>query len=214
MKDQWKQGLQWGAVAAVARWIAPYLVTLFYTAGDTPTSFRLCEVLCAAVAVPVFALIVLTWSRFSRAILLVIASVILWRSDWEPLGHSATASFAITRFVFWQHAEVIRFLPLLFLTPSLPRLTVAFALLGRWRDAARTLAGFRWVPVAVGVFFLGRLVNGVGQSFYGESLDNVSPAILRWDTDRLVVAIAPFVALLVVAALPSRRPHLTARFES
>ena len=40
--------------------------------------------------------------------------------------------------------------------PERPRLTLALAVVGRWRDAARSLAGLRWIPVAAAVLLLNR----------------------------------------------------------
>lgn len=202
MKEQWLKGLQWGAVASVATWIAPYLVAPFYMARDTPASWRLCELVCAAVAVPVFALIVLTWSRLSRAALLIVVAVLLWQADSTPFGEPASTPYALARFFFWRHGDVARFLPLLFVTPELPRLTVALALVGRWRDAWATLAGWRWLLVALGVLQIDRLVHDLGQSMYG-SMSDTGPVILEFRTDDLFAAVAPFAILFGLAALPA-----------
>lgn len=47
-------------------------------------------------------------------------------------------------------------LPLLWLGAERPRYTMALALVGRMRDAARTLAGWRWLFVAAGLMSLNR----------------------------------------------------------
>lgn len=201
MREQWKQGLQWGAVAAVAWWIAPYLTDPLYELTGAEEAHVFYQAIHVVVALSAFVLIVLTWSRFSRAALLALVAIVLWRGDNSALREPMGATFAIVRFVFWQHADAVPLLPLLLFTPERPRLTVALALMGRWRDAARTLAGWRWLPVAVGIFFLDQLAHDLGQSFGGTSNDHL-PAVVVWKTGELLAAVAPFAALFGVAAIP------------
>ena len=44
---------------------------------------------------------------------------------------------------------VFPLLPLAIMVPDRPRLTAALALLGRWRDVGRTLAGWRWIAMTL-----------------------------------------------------------------
>ncbi len=203
MKDQWKQGLQWGAVAAVAWWIAPYLVTPFYMLTGAPASIRVHYALCTAIAVPIAALIAITWSKVSRVAVLVLLAVSLWQADPMTSSVPVSPAYALVSFVFW-HAAAVQFLPLLLVTPERPRVTVALALVGRWREALETLSGFRWIAVAAGVFSLDKTVLAVCAAMYAKD------GALRCNVSELLAALAPSAILFGLAALPRLRATATA----
>ncbi len=76
-------------------------------------------------------------------------------------------------------------LPLLFMQPDRPRLTLALLAMGRWRDAVAQLAGFRWPLVAVGVALLNRAGWGALRG-------------IRWEYGRVLLP----ALLFAVAAIP------------
>ncbi len=203
MKEQWKQGLQWGAVAAVAWWIAPYLVSPLQALAGGSGSSRLHYALCATITVPVFVLIAITWSRLSLAALLLLVFVVLWQAEPMTASVPVSAAYALVSFVFW-HVAVVQFLPLLLVTPELPRITVALALVGRFREALATLAGFRWIAVAVGVFSLDRTVLAVCSAMYAKD------GALQCNVGELLAALVPSAILFGLAAMPRPRSPVTA----
>jgi hypothetical protein len=211
MREQWKQGLQWGAVAVVARWLAPWVVyPLWWATGEMgdKESWRLMRTLDLGATVPIFALIVVTWTRYSR--LAVAALIVVFAWQLEPTFATFPSSLAVRVIcVVRPYAELVSLLPLLFITPERPRLTVALALLGRWREAARTLAGWRWPLVAVGVLLFRDVAGVFARSFGGMSADN-APAVLCWDVCDTFCAIGPFLAPFLIAALPPWRRLATA----
>lgn len=208
MREQWKQGLQWGAAAVVARWLAPWIVYPFWWAMGQTENWQLMRAIYLGASVLIFALIVVTWTRCSR---LAVAALVVYLA-WQVEPDSATFPSVLALRVICAlrpYAEIVAFLPLLFITPERPRLTVALALLGRWREAARTLAGWRWPLVAVGVFLFGDVAGVFARSFCGMSVDN-APAVLCWNGCDMFCAIAPSLAPFVIAALPPWRRLATA----
>jgi len=91
-------------------------------------------------------------------------------------------------------------LPLLFMAPSLPRLTVALALVGRWRDACAKLAGWRWVLVAAGLVALNRAGWDALEMHVWDPA--VSVSVLRFEPLRVMSAFLPTALLWGLAALP------------
>lgn len=209
MREQWKQGIQWGSAALVARWLAPWIVYPFWWATGESDDWRLMRAVNLAAAVPVCALLVVTWSRYSRLVPLAIIAWVAWHVERQPLSEPTTISYAVVRSVA-PYCEVVPFLPLLVLTPERPRLTVALALVGRWREAARSLAGWRWVIAAIAVFLLGDAMSEIAPSFGGVVLDGASRTELIVSSDRLLAAFVPVLALFGIAAIPSRRARATA----
>ena len=94
---------------------------------------------------------------------------------------------------------VLPVLPLVVMEPERPRLTVALALVGRWRDAGRALAGWRWGLVAAGTVLLAR--SG-GRALHCWVYD--SDWTLHFDPEAVFNAFIPQAVLFGIAALPRR----------
>lgn len=190
MKDQWKQGLQWGALAWLG-WVAVRSAVAASHGAST------------VVAVAWLAALALTWTRWSRvgvgAALLVQAAA----------GISRAASYEGEMHVPWMLTFFVPMslplLPLLFIAPERPRLTLALAFVGRWRDAARSLAGFRWIAVAGGVL----LLNRAAWRALGWRVDALDGELV-FDPWAILTVFAPPAVLCVLAALPEKRPRSTA----
>ena len=187
MKDQWKQGLQWGAVVWLA-WIAARCSLAAYHGAPL------------IVAVAWLAALTLTWTRWSRvgvgAALLVQAAAGLLRA--ASYGGEMHIPWVLTFFL----PMSLPLLPLLFMAPERPRLTLALAFVGRWGDAARSLAGFRWIAVALGVVLLNH--TGWGALRWPEhALDGG----LVFDPRVILTVFVPQAALFGLAALPTRRAN-------
>jgi len=109
----------------------------------------------------------LAWTRWSRvavafAVVAQIAAAVAMTARMDDLRVTLAAFMPLC----------LPVLPLLILIPERPQLTVALALVGRWRDAARTLAGWRWPLVDVGVLLFGDVAGVFARSFYGMSVDS------------------------------------------
>lgn len=183
MRDQWKQGLQWGGVA----WLG-YL--LWHTIGDTwgyySPVFTSRAVLWAASA-----LALALGIRYARAVLggAILFQIITGTLDAMGYGGDMPIAWALK---FWL-PMTLGLVPLLFMAPERPRLTVALALVGRWRDAYATLAGWRWILVAYVVVYAnheaGDLLLNICQGSWGRFWH---PPVFE-------------AALLVLAAVPRER---------
>lgn len=142
MKDQWKQGLQWGAMTWLAYVTAWSLTTAYRSAHYGPYLPHLIP------AATWLAALALTWTRRSRAGVAVAIAVQIAAGVTEAMRFD-DGTFAWLTLVF-------PVLPLVIMAPDRPRLTAALALMGRWRDAGKTLAGWRWIAVALGTLLLAR----------------------------------------------------------
>jgi hypothetical protein len=183
MREQWKQGLQWGGVA----WLA-YIVA--HAVPDAVTSGRGVDVALAGGWV-LSAILLLTGARGARLALgcAILAQLVTGTMHAASYPGDMHVAWALT---FWL-PMTLPLVPLLIMTPERPRLTIALALVGRWRDAHATLAGWRWPLVAYVVVMTNRavwdLLRHVAQ-------DQVS-SFYRAPVFELM--------LLVVAALPRER---------
>ena len=194
MKEQWLKGLQWGAVA----W-------LVYVAGSSLTAAFHSGV-GASVLIPAAAWLTasaVVWTRWSRA---GIGFGILVQA-FGGMAQASTYSgemrlgWALT---FWL-PMVLPLIPLLFLSPDRPRLVLALAGVGRFRDALRQLAGWRWIAVATGVALLNHAAWGASRCrVYG------ADGLLRFDPWAVVVAFLPQFVLFGLAAVPPARTPATA----
>ncbi len=210
MKDQGLKGLSWGALAAVAlyawQWLGgfvlhPLLESKNYTAYHLGSALGM---------VALTALAALTWTPLSRAYVLLLIGAVLVQSSrmWAPhyVGDGADAGtiepFSPSMFLLLS-ASALPMLPLLFVDPEHPRRTVALASIGRFRDAARTLTGWRWPLVALAVFFFNRTVTAAFAAIYW---DNGAIKFTPWE---MLTALAPCAILLGLAALPRLRPLTT-----
>ena len=208
MREQWKQGLQWGAAAVVARWLAPWIVYPFWRAMGETENWQLMRAIHIGASVPIFALFVVTWTRYSRIAVAALVVYLAWQVEPDSSTFPSVLSLRVI-YAVRPYVEIVSFLPLLFITPERPRMTVALALVGRWREVARSLAGWRWPLLGVGVFLFGDVAGIFARSFYGMSLDN-HPAVLCWNVRDTFYAIAPSLAPFVIAALPPWRRLATA----
>jgi hypothetical protein len=100
-------------------------------------------------------------------------------------------------------------LPLLFLAPERPRLTLAFAVVGRWRDADATIAGWSWVLVAAGLIALNRAGwNALEMHVWDPGMPE---SVLRFEPVRFAAAFSTVAVLLALAAIPVMFQPSTAR---
>jgi hypothetical protein len=209
MKEQWKQGLQWGGVIWLAWLVASSSAT--FIVDTTHVGFYLGS------ALPVLGwgvALALAWTRWSRLGIAfgiaaqVYAGVFVYppivqRVDYQ-LGEVMTQSYLdleplLSSFL----PRCLPLVPLLVMAPSRPRYAAALAIVGRWTDAARELAGLRWILVAAGIL----------------ALHSAAPEALKWwsiDDDgrvfftfgRVAGALAPSALLFGLAALPRPRDRL------
>lgn len=197
MKEQWIKGAQWGAIAWLVYVAGSSLATALHSAYH---GAYLLDLLPAAIWLAALAL---TWSRWSRAG--VGAAIVL-----QALAGTAQAStypgdmrlgWALT---FWLPMS-LPLIPLLFVDPDRPRLTVALAFVGRWRDAFQQLAGWRWIAVAAGIVLLNHAAWGASRCHvYGAN------GLLRFDPWAVVIAFLPPAILFGLATLPPARSPATA----
>lgn len=206
MKEQWKQGLQWGGVAWLA-WLALSSSTAFAT-DYADNGFYLSAMLPAVGWSLALALGWTRWSRLGIALGMaaqVYAGVFVYppivaRVDYQ-MGEVMTESYLnleplLSSFL----PRCLPLVPLLIMAPTRPRYTAALALLGRWTEAARELTGLRWILVAAGVLVL----------------HSAAPEALRWwsiNADgrvyftfgRVLGALAPSAILFGLAAMHTPR---------
>jgi hypothetical protein len=136
----------------------------------------------------------LTWTRWSRvavavAVVAQTAAAVAITAHMGEVGITMSACMPLC----------LPVVPLLFMAPERPRLTVALALVGRWRDAAQTLAGWRWPLVALGVLMLERS-GWASLSTAWNSEDRI-----RIPGQDILIAFAPQAALFALAVLPRMR---------
>ena len=190
MKDQWKQGLQWGALAWLA-WVAIRSTVAASHGGSL------------IVAVAWLTALALTWTRWSRV---GVGAAILVQS---AAGISHAASYTGEMHVPWVLTFFLPMslplLPLLFMAPERPRFTLALAFVGRWRDAGRSLAGLRWIAVSIGLL----LVNRAAWRALEWPVDALDGGMV-FDPWTILTVLAPPAVLCVLAALPQRLPRATA----
>ncbi len=190
-KLQFKQGLQWGALA----WLASLSVSSLRHLRAVNPLFL--PYLLPAAAWPIaFAL---TWTRWSR---LAVALAVVAQTGAAVAMTAHMGELRITLSAFLPLCLPV--LPLLFMAPERPRLTVAFAVVGRWRDAAQTLAGWRWVLVAIGILLLDR------SGWAALSTTWSSEDWFRIPGQDVLMAFVPQLLLFGVAALPRLRWPATA----
>jgi len=206
MKEQWLKGLSWGSLAAVSlaawQWLGGFVLHPLLESKSYRTYYLVCTLGMAAF----FTLAALTWTPLSRAYVLLLIGVVLvqsapmWAAHYVYEGTDAgrLEPFSPIMFVLLGAAALPMF-PMLFVDPECPRLTVALAFVGRFRDAARTLTGWRWPLVALAVFYFDRTVSAAIGALYW---DNGAVKFTTWD---MLMALAPCVALCGLAALPRPR---------
>jgi hypothetical protein len=205
MKEQWTKGLQWGGIAWLGWIAASSLATALRTAHYGVYLPHLIPAAAWSLA------LALTWTRWSRvgvagavaaqvvsgAVLTDIHSYYQFCSvDDGPVRSYLDLQPLLSSFV----PMILPVLPLLFLIPERPRLTVALALVGRFRDAARSLAGFRWLLVAAGVVLLAR--SGLEALDWWRFDDEGVP---YFRMGAVVVAFVPQAVLFALAAIPRLR---------
>jgi hypothetical protein len=120
-----------------------------------------------------FVLIWTPWSRVGLAAALAVQAV-AGTVDAAAYDGPMHLAWALT---FWLPMS-LPLLPLLFMQPQRPRLTLALLALGRGRDALALLTGFRWPLVAVAVVLLNRAGWAVLRGFRWEYGWVLIPALL------------------------------------
>lgn len=146
MKEQWIKGAQWGAVAWLAYVTGSSLVMAFGLSHD---GAYLPALLPAAAWLATLALIGTRWSRAGVGIAILVQAV-----AGTVQAHSYPGDLRLGwALTFWLPMS-LPLIPLLFASPASPRLTLALAVVGRWREALRQLTGFRWIAVATGIVLL------------------------------------------------------------
>jgi hypothetical protein len=191
-RNQWIQGLEWGACAWLG-WVAWNSVLRASHCSLYPGSDFLGSLgwftqrwLLAAVWV---AALLLTWTRWSRGgvALAIVAQAVLGSIDGATFG----GEFWWWSPTFWIPMS-LPVLPLLFMEPARPRLTLSLLMVGRWRDAVAELKGWRWLFVAAGTV----LQNRVGWRAF------------TWFYSNIWVLLSAL--LFALAAIPRRHESATA----
>jgi hypothetical protein len=190
-KQQFRQGLQWGGIV----WLAHLAIaSLGHLRAVNP--FFLPYLIPGAAWVLALGLAWTRWSRIAVALAVVAQA-------WAAVAMTAgMGEFGVTLSAFMPLCLPV--LPLLFMAPERPRLTIALALVGRWRDAARTLAGLRWPVVAIGVLLLEQS-GWASLSTTWSSEDSI-----RIPGQGILIAFVPQAVLFGLAALPRPRRPATA----
>jgi hypothetical protein len=208
MKEQWKQGLQWGALIWLS-WISVSSVARVIECAHFGLSAQ--SILPAVGWLLALALVWTRWSRLGIAIGIA-AQVYAGAFVYPPVVQHVDVQIGDTMSQSYLDLEPLMtsflprclpLLPLLFMAPLRPRYTAALALVGRWTDAARELSGLRWILVAAGVL----------------ALHSAAPEALRWwgidedgrvffQTWRVAGALVPCVILFGLAALPRPRDRV------
>lgn len=190
-KSQIKQGLQWGGVV----WLAHLVISsLVHIRAVNP--FYLPYLIPGAAWVLALALAWTRWSRMAVALAMVAQAwaAVAMTAGMDDLGVILSAFMP----------RCLPVLPLLFMAPERPRLTIALALVGRWRDAARTLSGVRWPLVAMGILLLERT------GWASLSTEWSSEDAIRIPGQGILIAFVPPAVLFGLAALPRLRWRATA----
>jgi len=191
-RNQWIQGLQWGACAWLG-WVAWSALLHAWHCSIAPTPYFLISVAWLAerslLAAVWLAALALTWTRWSRVgvVIALVVQAVAGTVDAAGYEGELHVAWALT---FWLPMS-LPLLPLLFMEPDRPRLTLALLAVGRWRDAVAQLAGFRWLFVAAGVVLLNRA-----------GLDVLRGWVDSW--------LLPPALLFTIAAIPRRRRPATA----
>ncbi len=197
MKEQWIKGAQWGAVAWLAYVTGSSLVMAFRFSHD---GAYLPALLPAAAWLAALALIGTRRSRAGVGIAILVQAV-AGTVQARSYPGDLRLGWALT---FWLPMS-LPLIPLLFASPDRPRLTLALAVVGRWREALRQLTGFRWIAVATGIVLLNHAAWAASRSnVYG------ADGILRFDPWAVVTAFLPQAILFGLAALPQGRSSATA----
>jgi hypothetical protein len=190
-KRQFKQGLQWGGIV----WLAHLVISSLKHLRAVNPFFLPYLIPGAAWALA----LVLAWTRWSR----IAVAVAMVAQAWGAVAMTANMDeFGVTLSAFVPSCLPV--LPLLFMSPERPRLTIALALVGRWRDAARTLAGWRWPVIAIGVLLLER------SAWTALSTAWSSEDSIRIPGQGILLAFVPQAVLFGLAALPRLRSTATA----
>jgi hypothetical protein len=195
MKEQWKQGLQWGGVIWLA-WLS--LSSLFCIAGPT--------LITAIGWTLAFALAWTRWSRLGVALGIaaqvyvgvVLGHPIVQVEHIEIIDGPAIDVLNVAPLLDSFLPSCLPLLPLLFMRPTRPTSAIALALVGRWEDAARELNGFRWILVAAGVIALHTGLPGAARWW---NIDQDGKLVFAWANE--AANLGPIVILFGLAALPS-----------
>lgn len=159
MKDQWMKGLQWGAALWLA-WIAASSIV------DVVDGLHF--EIYAQTMIPAFGwtlALALQWTRWSRVGIAIGIGAHVYaalaydmpsieRVDTLIDGVRSQSYLDLTPLLTKLVPACLPVIPLLFLGPESPRRVAALALVGRWDETARDMAGIRWVLVAAGVLVL------------------------------------------------------------
>jgi hypothetical protein len=204
MKDEWRKGLQWGSVAWLAHIFVRHAYSLAIDAGyslrEAHHTVPPSEIIPTAAWGLAFALIWTRWSRIAAG-----AAIGLWALQSAlactvfPSAHEAVRAWAFGL------PMVLPLLPVLAIPPERPRLTLALILVGRWRDAIRELAGWRWIAVAAGIYLLDRSANA---ALGCNSLDEAG--VLRFALLPALQCFLPQAILFGLASLPRIHARATA----
>jgi hypothetical protein len=188
---QFRQGFQWGGVI----WLVHVVVSSVRHIRAVNPFFLPYLIPAAAWALA----LALTWTRWSR----IAVALAMVTQVWAAVAMTAGMhELGVTLSAFMPPCLPI--VPLLFMVPEHPRLTAALALIGRFRDAAGTLAGWRWPLVAAGVLLLDR------SGWAALSTSWSSEASIRIPGQDILIAFAPQIVLFGLAAIPRRRVLATA----
>jgi hypothetical protein len=197
MRDQWSKGVQWGSVAWLVYVTGSSLVRAFHPAHY---GAYLPQLLPAAAWLAGLAL---TWTRWSRAGIRVAIVVQAVAGTVQATSYPGDMPLAWA-LTFWLPMS-LPLIPLLFVIPDRPRLTFALVFVGRFRDALRQLAGWRWVAVAAGIVLLNHAAWSASRwDVYGVD------GVLRFDPWAVLTAFLPQAVLFGLAAFPRVRSPATA----
>ncbi len=216
MKEQWLKGIQWGSIAWLT-WDAFATVnTNVHTIAQVhgrESHHVACAVYAVAsiVAVVALALAWTRWSRLGAGVLIateIVTVLIFYRGYPRPQLMIAGVPYVIELpWSIWvaSLSRSLPLLPLVFMAPERPRVAVAMALLGRWRDAFCQLAGWRWIAVAGAVFCVGDAMNAAFASSFEEARGLAGFLPLSF-----IAELGPCALLLGVSAFPLWRTSTTA----
>jgi hypothetical protein len=210
MKDQWLKGLQWGAVAWLAweSFVTVNTAVRYIGQYHARATYQIACGIYAVSAVIALTALVLAWTRWSRIgiaamILAQVAMALVFFKGYPrpPLVIEGVVCDIEMPWMAIVHAnrEMFPLLPLLFMQPERPRLVVALALVGRWRDALHQLAGRRWIAVAAAVLWLSAAVGDAATAYED---NNGITAFLPW---QFLAALAPCALLFGLATIPPWR---------
>jgi hypothetical protein len=133
----------------------------------------------------------------------VLGKPILGRADMVMNGAMTQSYLDLAPLLTAFLPSCLPLVPLLFMTPERPRYTAALALVGRWSDAARSLAGVRWMLVAVGVV---AVHIALPEAVRWWTIDEEGRVCFWWT--HVGAALAPCVALFGLAAIHQPRDRV------